>query len=212
VHETELLILGLCVAIPTLSVIARLLDIPYPIVLVLGAIPLGYLPGVPLDAWYMNILGPVVLLAKMMLVAFLLFWLRFSAPRFREDQLQELAWKFLIPLSLAWILLLATIRIAEEQSQLRVLEERTRIARELPDVVAHHMSVIAVQASTAPYRITAERPAEVDQEFRSIGASARESLQELRQVLEVLRGATLPRPALADLPKLVESFQSSPSL
>ncbi len=47
VHETELLILGLCVAIPTLSVIARLLHIPYPIVLVLGAIPLGYAPGVP---------------------------------------------------------------------------------------------------------------------------------------------------------------------
>ena len=46
-HETELLILGLCVAIPMLSVIAKLLDIPYPIVLVLGAIPLGYLPGVP---------------------------------------------------------------------------------------------------------------------------------------------------------------------
>lgn len=46
-HETELLILGLCVAIPLLSVVARLLGIPYPIVLVLGAIPLGYLPGVP---------------------------------------------------------------------------------------------------------------------------------------------------------------------
>ena len=46
-HETELLILGLCVAIPTLSVIARLLRIPYPIVLVLGAIPIGYVPGVP---------------------------------------------------------------------------------------------------------------------------------------------------------------------
>ena len=46
-HETELLILGLCVAIPTLSVIARLLGVPYPIVLVVGAIPLGYLPGVP---------------------------------------------------------------------------------------------------------------------------------------------------------------------
>ena len=46
-HETELLILGLCVAIPTLSVIARLLGIPYPIVLVLGAIPIGYLPGIP---------------------------------------------------------------------------------------------------------------------------------------------------------------------
>ena len=46
-HETEILILGLCVAIPALSVIARLLDIPYPIVLVLGAIPIGYFPGVP---------------------------------------------------------------------------------------------------------------------------------------------------------------------
>jgi monovalent cation/hydrogen antiporter len=47
VHETELLILALCVAIPALSVIARVLGIPYPIVLVVGAIPLGYVPGVP---------------------------------------------------------------------------------------------------------------------------------------------------------------------
>jgi CPA1 family monovalent cation:H+ antiporter len=46
-HETELLILGLCVAIPVLSVIAGLLDVPYPIVLVVGAIPIGFLPGVP---------------------------------------------------------------------------------------------------------------------------------------------------------------------
>jgi monovalent cation/hydrogen antiporter len=47
VHAAELLILGLCVALPALSVIARLLHVPYPIVLVLGAIPLGYLPGIP---------------------------------------------------------------------------------------------------------------------------------------------------------------------
>jgi monovalent cation/hydrogen antiporter len=47
VHETQLLILGLCVAIPALSVIARLLGVPYPIVLVLGAIPIGFIPGVP---------------------------------------------------------------------------------------------------------------------------------------------------------------------
>jgi len=47
VHETEILILALCVAIPLLSVLARVLQIPYPIVLVLGAIPLGYVPGVP---------------------------------------------------------------------------------------------------------------------------------------------------------------------
>jgi len=47
VGETELLILGLCVGIPALSVIAGLFDVPYPIVLVLGAIPIGFLPGVP---------------------------------------------------------------------------------------------------------------------------------------------------------------------
>lgn len=46
-HETGLLILGLCVALPALSVIARLLGIPYPIVLVLGAIPIGFIPGIP---------------------------------------------------------------------------------------------------------------------------------------------------------------------
>jgi CPA1 family monovalent cation:H+ antiporter len=47
VHETGLLILALCVGIPALSVVARLFDIPYPIVLVLGALALGLLPGVP---------------------------------------------------------------------------------------------------------------------------------------------------------------------
>jgi Na+/H+ antiporter len=47
VHDTELLILGLLVAIPTFSVIARLIGVPYPIILVLGALPLGFIPGVP---------------------------------------------------------------------------------------------------------------------------------------------------------------------
>jgi CPA1 family monovalent cation:H+ antiporter len=46
-HEAELLILGLLVAVPALTVLARTLDIPYPIVLVLGALPLGFIPGVP---------------------------------------------------------------------------------------------------------------------------------------------------------------------
>ncbi|GAB3755822.1 sensor histidine kinase [Microlunatus parietis] len=99
----------------------------------------------------------------------------------------------------------AAARIAEEEGLRRVLEERARIARELHDVVAHHMSVVAVQASTAPYRLDPGRPDVVD-EFRSIGASARASLQELRQLLDVLRGAAPPpTPGLADVPKLVES-------
>ena len=58
------------------------------------------LPGVDLDADYMNVVGPIVLLVKIMFVSFLVFWVRFTYPRFREDQLQQLAWKFLIPLSL----------------------------------------------------------------------------------------------------------------
>jgi Na+/H+ antiporter len=46
-NETEILLLGLLVAVPALSVLARVLGIPYPIVLVLGALPLGFIPGVP---------------------------------------------------------------------------------------------------------------------------------------------------------------------
>ncbi len=99
----------------------------------------------------------------------------------------------------------ARFRIAEEVGLRHVLEERARIARELHDVVAHHMSVIAVQASTAPYRLEPGRP-EVDREFQAIGSSAREALRELRQVLDVLRGAEpAATPGLTDLPKLIES-------
>lgn len=67
-----------------------------------------YLPiGLPLDnpAWY--VLGPIFLFTKVMIVAFLIFWARFTFPRFREDQLQKVAWKYLIPMSLAWITITA---------------------------------------------------------------------------------------------------------
>ncbi len=59
-----------------------------------------------------NILGPFVLFAKLMFVAFLMFWVRFTYPRLREDQLQALAWKFLIPLGLANILLTGVFKVA----------------------------------------------------------------------------------------------------
>jgi NADH-quinone oxidoreductase subunit H len=70
------------------------------------------LPGVDLDANYMNFLGPLVLLAKVMFVSFLVFWVRFTYPRFREDQLQQLAWKVLIPLSLVNILATMVLKVA----------------------------------------------------------------------------------------------------
>ena len=60
--------------------------------------------------WYF-VLGPVVLFAKIMLVSFLIFWFRFTYPRFREDQLQAFAWKFLIPLALVNILATALLKV-----------------------------------------------------------------------------------------------------
>jgi NADH-quinone oxidoreductase subunit H len=70
------------------------------------------LPGVDLDADYMNVLGPLVLLVKVLFVSFLVFWVRFTYPRFREDQLQQLAWKVLIPLSLVNILATMVLKVA----------------------------------------------------------------------------------------------------
>ncbi len=94
------------------------------------------------------------------------------------------------------------------QAQLTVLEERTRIARELHDVVAHHMSLIAVRAETAPYRLTG-LPDPVQAEFLALSGAAREALVDMRRLLGVLRqeqqAGLAPQPQLADLPVLVES-------
>ena len=70
-----------------------------------------WLPGLSLTASYMNVVGPVVLMGKIFLVAGLIFWVRFTYPRFREDQLQPLAWKYLIPLSLLNILATGILKV-----------------------------------------------------------------------------------------------------
>jgi NADH-quinone oxidoreductase subunit H len=70
------------------------------------------LPWIDFDDNIMNVVGPLVLVAKMMFVAFLVFWARFTYPRFREDQLQQLAWKILIPLSLVNILATMALKVA----------------------------------------------------------------------------------------------------
>ena len=63
------------------------------------------------DDW-MNLAGPLILFTKMMLLSFLIMWVRFSFPRFREDQLQRFAWKVLIPLALANIVVTAIVKVA----------------------------------------------------------------------------------------------------
>lgn len=68
------------------------------------------LPGV--NGLPAELLGPLVLFVKLMGVAFLMFWVRFTYPRLREDQLQAIAWKFLIPIALANIIVTAIIKVA----------------------------------------------------------------------------------------------------
>jgi len=105
-----------------------------------------------------------------------------------------------------------TGRTEAEQERLAVLEERTRIARELHDVVAHHMSLIAVRAETAPYRLSG-LPESARAEFSSLSEVAREALTDMRRLLGVLRqdqpAALAPQPQLADLPALVDAARQA---
>jgi signal transduction histidine kinase len=99
-----------------------------------------------------------------------------------------------------------------ERARRAMLEERTRIARELHDVVAHHMSLVAVRAETAPYRL-ADLPRPVRAEFAALSDVAREALADMRRLLGVLRydqpAALAPQPQLTDLPGLVEAARQA---
>jgi signal transduction histidine kinase len=105
---------------------------------------------------------------------------------------------------------------AEERARRTLLEERSRIARELHDVVAHHMSVISIQAQVAPHLV--ENPSEeLKENLASIRANAVEALTELRRVLGVLRSEdTLadstrhaPQPTLDRLDELVGKVRAA---
>ncbi|MGA8040446.1 MAG: NADH-quinone oxidoreductase subunit NuoH [Acidimicrobiia bacterium] len=70
----------------------------------------GYwLPGIPEDT--LTIVGPIILIAKVFILVFAIIWFRWTFPRFREDQLQSLAWKWLIPISLANILITGVLKV-----------------------------------------------------------------------------------------------------
>jgi len=70
----------------------------------------GYwLPFIPEST--LEFVGPIILIAKVFVLVFLMIWFRWTFPRFREDQLQTLAWKILIPLALANIAVTATLKV-----------------------------------------------------------------------------------------------------
>lgn len=99
-----------------------------------------------------------------------------------------------------------------EQARRRSVEERSRIARELHDVVAHSMSVVHMQAESAPYRV-ADLPPDARAEFAAIAETSRTALREMRQLLGTLRGDSdaerAPQPRLADLPALVQATRAA---
>ena len=70
-----------------------------------------WLPGLDVSADYMNIVGPIVLVTKVLIFSFVFIWFRWTWPRLREDQLQRLAWKWLIPLALVNIVATATFKV-----------------------------------------------------------------------------------------------------
>jgi signal transduction histidine kinase len=91
--------------------------------------------------------------------------------------------------------------------------ERTRIARELHDVVAHHVSLMAVQAEAATALLPA-RPADAARSVEVIGSTARQALTELRRLLGVLRGPsdqldTTPSVSLAGLGTVLDQVRGT---
>jgi signal transduction histidine kinase len=101
----------------------------------------------------------------------------------------------------------------ERSTHAAVVEERARIARELHDVVSHGLSAIAVQSDAAEAAL-ARDPGLATQPLRTIRASAREALHEMRGLLGVLRdgdtgNGTGPLPGLADAPALVERARAT---
>lgn len=103
---------------------------------------------------------------------------------------------------------------AEQQAAARVVaEERLRIARELHDVVAHSMSVIAVQAGVGAH-VLDERPDQARAALDAISHTSRSTLTELRRLLGVLRDndgtrSSAPAPGLGDLQQLVDDVRAA---
>ncbi|MFE4691847.1 sensor histidine kinase [Streptomyces sp. NPDC056749] len=107
-------------------------------------------------------------------------------------------------------LVVQSVLTEEERARRTLLEERNRIARELHDVVAHHMSVISIQAQVAPHLV--ENPSEeLRANLAGIRENAVEALAELRRVLGVLRSEDAaadgvrhaPQPSLDSLGELI---------
>lgn len=105
------------------------------------------------------------------------------------------------------------LREQQEQAQRILVEERTRIARELHDVVAHRVSMMTVQAGAAK-TVAADDPEAAVRAMAAVEAAGRQALDELRHLLGVLRpdahaDGNRPQPGLSDLPQLIEQTRQT---
>jgi signal transduction histidine kinase len=130
--------------------------------------------------------------------------------------LTDLVATFVIPYLLGRMTFNRRRRIVSEReiaTREAVAAERAAIARELHDVVAHHMSVMVVQAGAAR-AVSGSDPAAAAEALRQIEASGRTGLAEMRRLLEVLKGAEdgdgkAPQPGLARIDELLDAMRAS---
>lgn len=106
----------------------------------------------------------------------------------------------------------------DQQAQLATSAERTRIAREMHDIIGHNLSVITTLADGGSYA-AAKSPERAAQALTAIGTTSRQALTELRRLLDVLReevppeapeaAALAPQPALTDLDQLIDGVRAA---
>jgi len=125
-----------------------------------------------------------------------------------------------VAIAVIWVLGESTRRWGErsrrltEQAARAAADERVRIARELHDVVAHHMSVISLQAGVAGFVLDTD-PAAARAAMRTVSDSTHEALGEMRRMLDVLRvdpsgeADVSPQPGLALLDELVDRTRAA---
>jgi signal transduction histidine kinase len=135
-------------------------------------------------------------------VAVIAVWWFSDAVRIRREQEAQLA-QTVVQLELD----------RQENARRAVFDERVRIARELHDVVAHHVSVMGVQAGAAR-RVLQKRPEMVEEALSNIEASSREAVQEMHRLLGFLRQESeetsfAPQPGLSQLPALVDQIRDA---
>ncbi|MFJ9528983.1 sensor histidine kinase [Streptomyces cyaneofuscatus] len=105
-------------------------------------------------------------------------------------------------------------RTREEEARRRVAEERLRIARDLHDVVAHHIALVNVQAGVAAH-VMDKRPDQAKEALAHVRDASRSALNELRVTVGLLRQSgdpeapTEPAPGLAVLDELVDTFRNA---